>query len=64
MGKHYGTYWFNVVIVWLMTLALYLTLYYEHLLKLINAFEKVSIRDIIKKNKNFIKKFRKKEKGD
>lgn len=64
MGTFFDTYWFNVVIVWLMTIVLYITLYYEHLLKLINAFEKVNFGKIIKKNKNFIKKFRKKEKGD
>jgi len=32
---------FNNVVIWLMTLLLYVTLYFEWLRKLINSFDKV-----------------------
>ena len=36
MGKYFDTFWFNMLFIWLMTLILYITLYFEHLKKLIN----------------------------
>lgn len=39
MGKYFDTYYFNVTVIWLMTLALYGTLYFDLLKKLVNAFE-------------------------
>ncbi|MBI4647939.1 MAG: ATP-binding cassette domain-containing protein [Bacteroidia bacterium] len=35
-GQLIDTFWFNMIIIWLMTIILYITLYYEHLKKLIN----------------------------
>lgn len=40
-GAPVSTYWFNVMVIWLMTLMLYGTLYFELLRKLVNSFEKV-----------------------
>ena len=40
MGAFFDTFWFNVVIVWLLSLIMYITLYYEHLKKLLNLPEK------------------------
>jgi ABC-type multidrug transport system ATPase subunit/uncharacterized tellurite resistance protein B-like protein len=39
-GKTYDTYWYNMIVVWLMTLFLYLALYFEWLKKLINLSER------------------------
>jgi ABC-type multidrug transport system ATPase subunit len=41
-GSMVSTYWFNVMVIWIMTLFLYLTLYLELLKKLINSFESIS----------------------
>ena len=49
MGKYIDTYWFNILIIWIMTLLLYVTLYYEHLLKLMNVFENLKFK---RKNNN------------
>jgi len=35
-GKYFDTYWFNMSVIWLLTLFLYFTLYYDLLRKLIN----------------------------
>jgi ABC-type multidrug transport system ATPase subunit len=42
LGTMVSTYWFNVLVIWIMTLCLYLTLYLEWLKKLVNSFEKIS----------------------
>ncbi|MCK4661839.1 MAG: ATP-binding cassette domain-containing protein [Bacteroidales bacterium] len=39
-GKYFDTFWFNIVIVWMLTIILYITLYYNHLKKALNFFEK------------------------
>lgn len=36
------TYWFNLVVIWLFTLMLYITLYYDSLRKVLNYFDKPS----------------------
>jgi ABC transport system ATP-binding/permease protein len=41
LGAQVGTYWFNALIIWIMTLFLYLTLYFELVKKLVNSFENV-----------------------
>jgi ABC transport system ATP-binding/permease protein len=41
MGTLVSTYWFDVMVIWLMTVILYITLYFELLRKLVNSFEKV-----------------------
>jgi len=35
LGNYYDTYWFNIAIIWFMTIMLYPPLYYEHLKKLL-----------------------------
>lgn len=37
LGKMVSTYWFNILVIWLMTLALYGTLYVELLKKIVNS---------------------------
>ncbi len=37
VGKHINTYVFNILVIWFMTLVLYITLYYELLAKLIRV---------------------------
>ncbi len=39
LGIYFDTYWFNVSVIWLMTILLYIALYFEWLKKLIGAFE-------------------------
>jgi hypothetical protein len=38
LGAMIGTYWFNVLVIWIMTLVLYITLYFELLKKFVNSF--------------------------
>jgi hypothetical protein len=40
LGKTFDTYWYNMVFIWLLTIILYIALYYEWLLKLINFSER------------------------
>jgi hypothetical protein len=39
LGSDLSTFLFNNIVIWIMTVLLYLTLYFELLRKLINAFE-------------------------
>lgn len=43
-GNPVSTYWFNVMMIWIMSLFLYLTLYLEVLKKLVNSFENMAGR--------------------
>jgi len=52
LGHEFDTFWFNMWVVWLMTIAFYFVLYYDGLKKLMN----VSIGDFVKK---LTKKFQK-----
>ncbi|MBN1145321.1 MAG: ATP-binding cassette domain-containing protein [Bacteroidales bacterium] len=36
LGKTYDTFWYNMIFVWLLTMLLYVALYYEWLKKLVN----------------------------
>jgi len=36
LGKTFDTYWYNMIVIWLLTMFLYLALYYEWLKKLID----------------------------
>jgi len=36
-GKYFNTFWFNVIVIWIMSILLYIPLYYDHLKKLINV---------------------------
>jgi hypothetical protein len=40
-GTSINTYTFDILVIWLMTIILYVTLYFELLRKLINSFDKV-----------------------
>jgi ABC transport system ATP-binding/permease protein len=42
-GVTISTYIFNILVIWLMTFIFYLTLYFEHLRKMIESFGKVNI---------------------
>ncbi len=44
LGKTFDTYWFNILVIWFMSIGLYIALYYEWLAKLINALGKVQIK--------------------
>ncbi|MEN8247434.1 MAG: ATP-binding cassette domain-containing protein [Bacteroidota bacterium] len=48
MNKDFDTYWFNFFVIWSMTIFLYIALYFEWLLKLINAFGNFRLRKIKK----------------
>ncbi len=39
LGINVSTYWFNLIVIWLMSIALYITLYFETLKKILNASE-------------------------
>jgi hypothetical protein len=41
LGTMVSTYWFNILVIWIMTIILYITLYFEVLRKFVNSFEKV-----------------------
>ncbi len=38
LGKYYDTFYFNIIVIWVMSLLLYLTLYFDVLKKLLNSF--------------------------
>jgi ABC-type multidrug transport system ATPase subunit len=40
-GSMVSTFWFNVLIIWIMTFVLYLTLYFELLKKLVESFDRI-----------------------
>lgn len=42
-GVMVNTYWFNVLVIWLMSLCLYVALYFEALRKFVSLFEKISL---------------------
>jgi len=41
-GVYFDTYWFNISVIWFMTIVLYIALYFEWLKKLIGSLERVS----------------------
>jgi hypothetical protein len=43
LGVYFDTFWFNVTIIWIMTIVLYITLYYESLKKFIELFSKIKL---------------------
>jgi len=48
MGMYFDTFWFNLTAIWVMTIVLYITLYYESLKKLIELFSKIKIPSLTK----------------
>jgi len=51
LGKYYDTFLFNIIVIWLMTLLLYIPLYYEHFKKLINFVGSIKGNKKTKKHK-------------
>jgi hypothetical protein len=43
-GEYYSTYWVNIIVIWVMTLFLYLTLYFRLLKRLLDSFETLGDR--------------------
>ena len=43
-GKYYSTFAINILVLWLMTIALYMVLYFRLLKKLLDFFEEFSLR--------------------
>jgi ABC-type multidrug transport system ATPase subunit len=37
-GTYFDTFWFNIIVIWLMSILLYIPLYYDHLKKIIEFF--------------------------
>ncbi len=50
MGKFYSTFWFNTIIIWIMSILLYIPLYYDHLRKIINFFGNIHFKKKTKKS--------------
>lgn len=44
LGLHIDTLWFNFIVIWMMTLALYLTLIHDTLRKLVEKLERIKLR--------------------
>lgn len=44
LGRYYDTYWFNLSVIWVMSLILAITLYYDVLKKIINFLEELGSR--------------------
>ncbi|HYX07673.1 MAG TPA: ATP-binding cassette domain-containing protein [Bacteroidales bacterium] len=44
MGYYFDTFWFNMSIIWIFTIILYVTLYYELLKKSLNLFDRINLR--------------------
>ncbi len=51
MGNFYDTYWFNLLIISLMAIILYVTLYYQLLYKLLNLPQKLNLKKLIFRKK-------------
>jgi len=41
LGKYYETYWFNMIVIWILTLFFYVTLYFDALKKLLTFGERL-----------------------
>jgi len=48
LGTLISTYAFNVLVIWMMTIILYISLYFEWLRKAIKLFEKVNLSSKVK----------------
>ncbi|HSA03949.1 MAG TPA: ATP-binding cassette domain-containing protein [Tenuifilaceae bacterium] len=48
LGMYFDTFWFNLSAIWVMTILLYITLYYESLKKLIELFSKIKLPSLSK----------------
>jgi len=57
LGNYYETFWFNTILIWIITLLFYVTLYYNVLKKTLDLLEGIKIQDKLKKY-NFFKKIK------
>ncbi|MEA3451595.1 MAG: hypothetical protein U9Q83_06785, partial [Bacteroidota bacterium] len=48
-GKNIDTFWFNMMIIWMMSILLYPPLYYEHFKKILKALGDIKIPKLFKK---------------
>ena len=46
LGKTYDTFWYNMIVIWLLTVLLYLALYYEWLKKLIDRSQRYNKKSL------------------
>jgi len=46
-GRYFDTFWFNVIVIWLMSILMYIPLYYNHLEKVINFFGDIRWTNLI-----------------
>ena len=44
LGKYYDTYWYNIIVIWFFTILLYITVYYELILKAMNLLGKLKFK--------------------
>lgn len=44
LGKYYDTYWYNIIVIWIMSIGLYIILYYELISKFIAFLGKLLVR--------------------
>ena len=44
LGKYYDTYWYNMIVVWIFTLLLYIALYFDLLSKILNLTGKIKFK--------------------
>ncbi len=49
LGSYYDTYWFNISVIWMMSLILGITLYFNVFRSIVQYFENISIRERRKK---------------
>ncbi len=57
IGKYYDTFWFNTILIWIITLVFYVTLYFNLLKKTLDKIEGIKIQEKLKKY-NFLKKIK------
>lgn len=55
-GKLVDTFWANVIVIWIFSIITYITLYYEHLKKFLNMFDKAKYRMAKKQNEETAEK--------
>lgn len=47
MGKYFSTFWFNIIVIWIFTLILYVTLYYDLLRRVVDWFGDLNLAPYI-----------------
>ena len=49
LGKNIDTFWFNMIVIWMMSILLYPPLYYEHFKKILKVLGNIKITKLFKK---------------